>query len=74
MLRENICKAIKTVFIISLVLFIILGIIIITIQIFSYLTLNGTLSVMVADTIVEPAVILSAIATISGWLYSYIHK
>jgi hypothetical protein len=73
-MKENLKKIILPIFTISLALFMVLGVIIVLVQLFSIITLNGALSVSVYEGLKLWAIRFSAIAGFAGFAMSYLKK
>lgn len=67
-------RLLSVIFTISLMAFMILGIGIVLIQVFSLLMMNGALSVWVTGMPKKIVILLSALAGFSGFIYSYIRE
>ena len=73
-MKEKLSKIIKPIFTISLMLFMALGIIIVLVQLFSLLIMNGELSMKVYDGLRFWAIRLSCIAAFAGFIMSYLKE
>jgi hypothetical protein len=73
-MKENLRKIILPIFTVSLILFMVLGAIIVLVQLFSIITLNGALSISVYEGLKLWAIRFSAVAGFAGFAMSYLKK
>ena len=73
-MKENLRKIILPIFTVSLILFMVLGAIIVLVQLFSIITLNGALSESIYGGLKLWAIRFSAVAGFAGFAMSYLKK
>lgn len=71
---QAIKKLVDTLFVIGVVLFMCLGSIIVLVQMFGVVTLNGPLTINIANAISNAAFIIASVTGLIGFIEGYLHN
>ncbi|RKL63336.1 hypothetical protein DXT63_07065 [Thermoanaerobacteraceae bacterium SP2] len=66
-------KILSTLFAVGVIVFMIMGTIIVVVQLFGVITLNGPLTINISGALAKPAFVVSAVTGLLGFIQGYIN-